>query len=141
MTTTKGLAVVTYLGLRQPKKSCEPVTSGPPYFKDCIEALKKCHPCKVFTWKMRSHPTPLHPIIIVGPFTKWGVDFIDCNPSSTGGHQHIIEAVDYFTKWDEAMPTIKSDGNTATFCSTKLLPSSVSRVRLSLIMTITFRMK
>ena len=24
-------------------------------------------------------------------------------------------AVDYFTKWDEVMPTIKSDGNTAVF--------------------------
>ena len=30
-----------------------------------------------------------------------------------GGHQHIIVAVDCFTKWAEAMPTIKSDGETA----------------------------
>jgi hypothetical protein len=64
---------------------------------------------------MRSHPAPLHPVVTVGPFTKWGVDFMDCNPASAGGHQHIIMPMDYFTKWEEAMPTVKSDGNTATF--------------------------
>jgi hypothetical protein len=64
---------------------------------------------------MRSHPTPLHPVIIVGPFTKWGVYFIDCNPTSVGGHQHIIVDVDYFTKWVEVMPIMKSDGKTANF--------------------------
>ena len=38
---------------------------------------------------------------------------MDCNPASVGGHHHIIVAVDYFTKWAEAMPTVKSDGETA----------------------------
>jgi hypothetical protein len=64
---------------------------------------------------MCSHLSPLHPVIIVGPFTKWGVDFVDCNPTLAGGHQHIIMVVDYFTKWAEAMPTMKSDGKTTTF--------------------------
>jgi hypothetical protein len=32
-----------------------------------------------------------------------------CNPHSAGGHGYIIVAVDYFTKWDEVMPTF---GNT-----------------------------
>ena len=52
-------------------------------------------------------------IITVDPFTKWGLDFMDCNLASAGGNHHIIVVVDYFTKWDEAMPTIKSDGETA----------------------------
>jgi hypothetical protein len=64
---------------------------------------------------MHSHPAPLHPVIIVGPFTKWGVAFVDCNPTSSRGHQHIIVVVDYFTKWAEAMPTMKSDGKTVSF--------------------------
>ena len=55
----------------------------------------------------------LHPIITAGPFTKWGLYFIDCNPASTGGHHHIIVVVDYFTQWAKDMPTIKSDGETA----------------------------
>jgi hypothetical protein len=77
--------------------------------------VKKCHPYQLFTWKMSSHPAPLHPVITVNPFTKWGVDFIDCNPTSAGGHQHIIVIIDYFTKWVEAMPTVKSDGKTIAF--------------------------
>ena len=70
----------------------------PSIFKDCIEAVKRCHPCQVFARNMRSKPTPLHPIITAGPFTKWGIDFMDCNLALAGGHHHIIVAVDYFTK-------------------------------------------
>ena len=83
-------------------------------FKDCVDAVKRWHPCQVFTHNMCSKPAPLHPIITVGPFTKWGIDFMDCNPASAGGHHHIIVAADYFMKWDEAMPTVKSDGVIST---------------------------
>ena len=37
-----------------------------------------------------------------------------CNPTSARGHGYIIVAMDYFTKWDEAMPTYAEDGNTTT---------------------------
>src|SRR5271168_2777361 len=63
---------------------------------------------------MRAPPAPLHPIISVGPFSKWGIDYITCNPHSVGGHAYIILAVDYFTKWAEAMPTFEADGRTTT---------------------------
>ena len=36
-----------------------------------------------------------------------------CKPTSAGGHGYIIVAVDYFTKWAEAMPTCAKDGKTA----------------------------
>jgi hypothetical protein len=85
----------------------------PSLFKDCIIAVRKCHNCQVFDRKMRAPPAPLHPIITVGPFAKWGIDFITCNPHSAGGHAYIILAVDYFTKWAEAMPTFEADGRTA----------------------------
>ena len=39
---------------------------------------------------------------------------MDCNPTSAGGHHHIIVAIDYFMKWVEAMPTVKYDGETTT---------------------------
>ena len=38
---------------------------------------------------------------------------MDCNLASAGGHHHIIVVVDYFTKWDEAMPMVKSNGEIA----------------------------
>jgi hypothetical protein len=85
----------------------------PSIFKDCIEAVKKCPPCQIFNKKARTHPTALHPIIAIGPFSKWGIDFMQCKPTSAGGHSYIIVAVDYFTKWAEAMPTFLNDGRTA----------------------------
>jgi hypothetical protein len=84
-------------------------------FKDSVKAVKKCHPFQVFSHKMHSHHSPLHQVITIGPFTKWGVDFMDYNPTLDGGHHHIIMAVDYFTKWVEAIPTIKFDGDTVEF--------------------------
>ena len=85
----------------------------PSLFKDCITAVRKCHNCQVFDRKMRAPHAPLHPIIAVGPFAKWGIDFITCNPHSAGRHAYIILAVDYFNKWAEAMPTFEADGKTA----------------------------
>ena len=64
----------------------------PSIFKDCVNAIKKCHPCQVFAYNMRSHPAPLHSIITIGPFTKWGLDFMDCNPALAGGASSYYSA-------------------------------------------------
>jgi hypothetical protein len=48
----------------------------PSILKDCIEAVKKCPPYQVFHKKACTHPAPLHPIITIGPFSKWGIDFM-----------------------------------------------------------------
>jgi hypothetical protein len=37
-----------------------------------------------------------------------------CNPHSVEGHGYIIVAVDYFTKWAEAMPTFDNTGKHAS---------------------------
>jgi hypothetical protein len=84
----------------------------PTLIKYCIESIKKCHPCQIFSRKMRAHPTPMFLVIIVGPFTKWGIDYTTCNPPSARGHRYIIVVVDYFMKWVEAMPMFKGDGET-----------------------------
>ena len=82
----------------------------PSIFKDCIVAVRKFHVCQIYQRKMHVPPVPLHPVITVGPFSKWGIDFMTCNPRLAGGHAYIIVAVDYFTKWAEAMPTLAVDG-------------------------------
>ena len=63
---------------------------------------------------MWAHPAPMFIIIVVGPFTKWGIDFTICHPNLARGHRYIIIVVDYFTKWVEAMPTFNNDGKTTT---------------------------
>eukprot|EP00253_Pinus_taeda_P026101 PITA_26101 len=85
----------------------------PTMFKDCITAVRSCHACQIFNSKTKRPPAPLQPVVVVGPFTKWGIDFMTCNPTSAGGHGYIIVAVDYFTKWAEAMPTLNNSGETA----------------------------
>ena len=64
---------------------------------------KKMHP-----------PCPITPLHCRWPSAKWGIDFMHCNPTLAGGHGYIIIAMDYFTKWDEAMPTYVADGKTST---------------------------
>jgi len=117
MTITLEHVVVICLGMSQPKRYCALVIFGHPYSKIYrIYVVRKCHNCQIFYCKVRAPPTPLHPIIAIGHFTKWGIDFITCNPHLAGGHAYIILAVDYFTKWVEAMPTFSADGKTtATF--------------------------
>jgi hypothetical protein len=86
----------------------------PSIFKDCIEAIKKFPPCHIFQKKRRTHLAPLHPIFVVDPFSKWGIDFMQCNPTSARGNGYIIVVVDYFTKWVEVIPTFLNDGRNAT---------------------------
>ena len=68
----------------------------------------------MFTTKKHTHPALLHPVIAVGPFAKWGIEFVHCRPTSVEGHGYIIVVVDYFTKWHEAMPTYVEDGMTTS---------------------------
>eukprot|EP00253_Pinus_taeda_P021009 PITA_21009 len=82
----------------------------PTMFKDCITAVRSCHACQIFDSKTRRPPTPLQPVVAVGPFSKSGIDFMTSNPTSTEGHGYIIVAVDYFTKWAEVMPTLNNNG-------------------------------
>eukprot|EP00253_Pinus_taeda_P014277 PITA_14277 len=80
--------------------------------KDCITAVRSCHACQIFDSKTRRPSALLQPIVVVGPFAKWGIDFMTCNPTSAGGHGYIKITVDYFTKWAKAMPTLNNSGKT-----------------------------
>jgi hypothetical protein len=86
----------------------------PSLFNDCIIIVQKCHALQTYNKKIWSHPTPLHPLVSIGPFAKWGINFMTCHLHSAGGHGYIIVAVDYFTKWVEAMPTFDNTGKTTT---------------------------
>ena len=51
---------------------------------------------------------PLTPIIIIEIFDCWGIDFMGPFPPSCG-YLYILLAVDYVSKWVEAIPTRTND--------------------------------
>jgi hypothetical protein len=40
---------------------------------------------------------------------------VNCSTTLAEENQHIIMVIDYFTKWVEAIPTVKSDGKVVSF--------------------------
>ena len=55
--------------------------------------------------KKRYVPLPLIPVHVEEPFKQWGIDFIgEIHLASNNQHRWILTAIDYFTKWVEAMP-------------------------------------
>ena len=53
---------------------------------------------------------PLTPILIIEIFDCWGLDFMRPLPPSCG-YLYILLAVDYDSKWVEAIPTRTNDHN------------------------------
>ena len=47
---------------------------------------------------------PMNYSLVIEPFDVWGFDYMGPFPSSNG-YTHILVALDYVTKWVEAIPT------------------------------------
>ncbi|RVX10260.1 Transposon Tf2-2 polyprotein [Vitis vinifera] len=56
------------------------------------------------TWRSHSCAAlELHALTSPWPFSVWGIDIIGkISPKSSNGHEFILVAIDYFTKWVEA---------------------------------------
>ncbi|XP_015161353.1 uncharacterized protein K02A2.6-like [Solanum tuberosum] len=92
-------------------------------YKQCLENLIKMFKSIEFRYIPRFHneladalatlasmlPYPeLHPMSAPWPFVAWGMDVIGLiEPKASNGHRFILVAIDYFTKWVEAV-TFKS---------------------------------
>ena len=59
----------------------------------------------------KRHEMPLSNILEVEVFDCWGIDFMGPFPSSCG-NEFILVAVDYVSKWVEAIACAKADGKT-----------------------------
>jgi hypothetical protein len=75
--------------------------------------VKRCEQCQLYANKARAPPALPHPVITATPLCKWGIDVMTCNLPSINGHKYIVVAIDYFTKWVEAMPTFNNTADTA----------------------------
>jgi hypothetical protein len=66
------------------------------FIQQIVLSLSKNAMLAKHTTTKYDHTTPLHPVVSVGPFAKWGIDFMTCHPHSARGHGYIIVAIDYF---------------------------------------------
>ncbi|XP_057444299.1 uncharacterized protein LOC130736489 [Lotus japonicus] len=73
--------------------------------KDCIEYAKGCQDCHKHSGVQHVPASELHSIIKPWPFRGWAINLIgEIHPASSRQHKYIIVAIDYFTKWVEAIP-------------------------------------
>ena len=80
----------------------------PTLFKDAFHFCKGCLRCQQTGNVSRRDMMPLNPILVVEIFDVWGIDFMGPFPTSFG-HEYILVAVDYVSKWVEAVATRTND--------------------------------
>jgi len=77
----------------------------PSLLEDCFKYYRGCQQCQKFGPVQLAPASALNPIIKPCPFRGWGLDMIEqVNPPTSKGHKWILAAMDYFTKWVEAVP-------------------------------------
>ena len=70
---------------------------------DCAAHVRKCHQYQVQGDLKHMPPMPLHTMTSPWPFSIWGIDIIrKIHPIASNGHEFVLLAIDYFTKWIEA---------------------------------------
>ena len=80
----------------------------PTLFKDAIKYCKECLKCQSTLNISKRDEMPLETILEVEIFDLWGIDFMGPFPPSEG-KEYILVAVDYVSKWVEAIPTRTND--------------------------------
>jgi hypothetical protein len=80
----------------------------PSLFKDSHNFVKACIRCQRTGTIGKKNEMPQHHIQSVEIFDVWGIDFMGPFPSSHG-FEYILVAVDYVSKWIEAIPTRTND--------------------------------
>ncbi|XP_052289053.1 uncharacterized protein LOC127899634 [Citrus sinensis] len=83
----------------------------PTMFKDTYEFCKSCEKCQKLGSITKRNMMPLNPILEIEIFDCWGIDFMGPFPSSFG-FVYILVAVDYVSKWIEAISCRNNDSKT-----------------------------
>ncbi|XP_073137323.1 uncharacterized protein [Henckelia pumila] len=80
----------------------------PSLFKDTHSFCKSCENCQKMGSISKRNMMPLNPIMIIEIFDSWGIDFMGPFPLSFG-FTYILVAVDYVSKWIEAIACRTND--------------------------------
>ncbi|XP_068315021.1 uncharacterized protein [Pyrus communis] len=76
--------------------------------ENAFDFCSKCDRCQKMGNISRRNEMPLNNILVVELFDVWGIDFMGPFPSSFG-YLYILVAVDYVSKWVEAIATRTND--------------------------------
>ncbi|XP_074303605.1 uncharacterized protein LOC141638056 [Silene latifolia] len=82
-------------------------------FKDAYAMVHSCNSCQRRSNIGRRDEMPLNNILEIELFDVWGMDFMGPFPSSCG-NQYILVAVDYVSKWIEAIAAHTNDSKVVT---------------------------
>ena len=70
---------------------------------NCVAHVRKCHQCQVHGDLKHMPPMPLHTMTSPWPISTWGIHIIrKIHPTTSNGHDFILVAISYFTKWVKA---------------------------------------
>ncbi|CAM8907941.1 unnamed protein product [Rhodiola kirilowii] len=83
----------------------------PSVFRDSYERCRKCDRCQRVGNISARNEMPQVPILVNDVFDIWGIDFMGPFPISCG-FAYILVAVDYVSKWVEAIATRCDDAKT-----------------------------
>ena len=80
--------------------------------QDTAKHVKTCDTCQVHGSLIHTHPTNLQNMTTPWPFHTWGLDLIGPINLPSNGYIWMLLAMEYFTKWVEAVPLKKATGPT-----------------------------
>ncbi|XP_071924814.1 uncharacterized protein [Coffea arabica] len=82
----------------------------PSVFQDAAALVQKCRACQVHAPLHHQPAREMVPIHSLWPFAQWWIDLVGPFPRAPGRYEHLVVAVDYFTKWMEAEPLATISG-------------------------------
>ena len=69
---------------------------------DCVDFVNSFHDCQTHANLNHVPPSELYSMTSPWSFLVWGIDMIGrIAPKASNGHEYILVAIDYFTKWVE----------------------------------------
>lgn len=80
----------------------------PTIYRDCQAFVKECDSCQRVGNISKRDEMPQQSMIEVELFDVWGIDFMDPFPKSNG-YLYILLAMEYVSRWVEAIPTATND--------------------------------
>nr|XP_016437184.1 PREDICTED: uncharacterized protein LOC107763226 [Nicotiana tabacum] len=103
-----GAAGEHYGGNRTATKVMEAGFFWPTLYKYARAYVAACDKCQRAGNISKRDEVPLNSILVCGIFDVWGIDFMGQFPMSHS-HEYILVAIDYVSKWVEAIPTRTND--------------------------------